>query len=293
MEKKFDLMCLGEILLRLSPQNHERIVRGETFVKQVGGAELNVASGVSLLGLRTGILSQVPDNAVGGYVKNGIRFCGVCDEYLAVDSEPDGRLGIYYYEDGAYPRKPSVVYDREHTSFRKLTAEDVPETLFGQVRCFHTSGITLALSRQCRETAVTLMKRFREAGALISFDVNYRANLWSGEEARAAVEEILPLVDIFFCSESTARLTFLKEGAVRGVMREFADQYGISVVATTSRVVHSPKRHTMSSVIYDARNQQYYEEKPYENIDVVDRIGSGDAYVGGVLYGLLSEGGGC
>ena len=112
MKKDFDLLSLGEILLRLSPPNNERIVRGETFQKQVGGAELNVVSGVSLLGLRTGIISKLPANPLGTYAKNRVRFCGVSDDYLVYDHDQDARLGIYYYEDGAYPRKPSVVYDR-------------------------------------------------------------------------------------------------------------------------------------------------------------------------------------
>lgn len=103
MKKDFDLLSLGEILLRLSPPNNERIVRGETFQKQVGGAELNVVSGVSLLGLRTGVISKLPDNALGTYAKNRVRFCGVSDDYLVYDQDPDARLGIYYYEDGAYP----------------------------------------------------------------------------------------------------------------------------------------------------------------------------------------------
>ena len=93
MKKDFDLLSLGEILLRLSPPNNERIVRGETFQKQVGGAELNVVSGVSLLGLRTGVISKLPDNALGTYAKNRVRFRGVSDDYLVYDQDPDARLG--------------------------------------------------------------------------------------------------------------------------------------------------------------------------------------------------------
>ena len=119
MKKDFDLLSLGEILLRLSPPDNERIVRGETFQKQVGGAELNVVSGAALLGLRTGIISKLPDNSLGIYAKNRVRFCGVSDDYLVYDKEEDARLGIYFYENGAYPRKPSVVYDRRHASFCK------------------------------------------------------------------------------------------------------------------------------------------------------------------------------
>jgi 2-dehydro-3-deoxygluconokinase len=146
MRRDFDLLSLGEILLRLSPPDNERIVRGDTFQKQVGGAELNVVSGVSLLGLRTGMISMLPDNALGTYAKNRVRFCGVSDDYLIYDKDTDARLGIYYYENGAYPRKPSVVYDRKHASFCKFSADDFPEEMYGSTRCFHTTGITLALS---------------------------------------------------------------------------------------------------------------------------------------------------
>ena len=138
-----------------------------------------------------------------------------------------------------------------------------------------------------------MIKRFKEKGTLISFDVNFRLNLWSGEEAKACIQEILPYVDIFFCSEDTARLTFQKEGNVREMMKSFAAEYPISVMASTQRTVHSPKVHSFGSVIYDAKEDVFYEEEPYENIEVVDRIGSGDAYVSGVLFGLLSEGGNC
>lgn len=289
MNKSFDLLALGEVLLRLSPPSNERLVRGETLQKQVGGAELNVVSGVSLLGLRTGIISKLPSNDIGTYAKNRIRFCGVSDDYLVYDDSHDARLGVYYYENGAYPRKPGIVYDRMYTSINKIAVSDFEEELFVSTRCFHTSGITLALSSQCRKTAVEMMKRFKEAGALISFDVNFRGNLWTGNEARECIEEILPYVDIFFCSEDTARLTFLKEGDAKSIMKSFTETYPISIVASTQRIVHSPKVHTFGSVIYDARKNTFYEEEPYRNIEVVDRIGSGDAYVSGVLYGLLSK----
>ena len=134
-----------------------------------------------------------------------------------------------------------------------------------------------------------MIRRFKEAGALISFDVNFRGNLWTGDEARECIEQILPYVDIFFCSEETARLTFLKTGDAKEIMKSFTADYPISIVASTQRIVHSPKVHTFGSIIYDARSDKYYEEEPYHNIEVVDRIGSGDAYVSGVLYGLLSE----
>lgn len=288
-KRGFDLLALGEILLRLSPPVNERLTRGEAFQKQAGGAELNVVSGTSLLGLRTGIISRVPANDLGRYIQNRVRFCGVSDDYLVYDNSKDSRLGIYYYEYGAHPRKPNVVYDRKNTAFTQISIDDFPEGMFTSARCFHTTGITLALGQKTRDTAIEMIKRFKENGTLISFDVNFRGNLWTGDEARECIEQILPYVDVFFCSEETARLTFKKEGTVQEMMKSFTKDYKISVVASTQRIVHSPKVHSFGSCIYDAINDCYVQEKPYENIDVVDRIGSGDAYISGALYGLLSH----
>ncbi len=289
MKKEFDLLSLGEIMLRLSPPSNERMTRGDTFSKQAGGAELNSATGAAMLGLRCGIISKLPANDLGMYIKNRVRLCGVSDDYLVYDESSDARLGVYYYESGAYPRKPRIVYDRKNTSINKLSISDFDENIFSSARCFHTSGITLALSPELRATAIEMIKRFKECGTIISFDVNFRGNLWTGPEAKACIETILPYVDIFFCSEETARLTFLKEGDARSIMKSFTEDFPVSIVASTQRIVHSPKRHTFGSIIYSAKDDTYYEEAPYADIEVVDRIGSGDAYISGVLYGLLSH----
>lgn len=287
-EKEFDALALGEILLRLSAPDNERIVRGDSFQKCVGGAELNVVSGISLLGLRTGIISKIPATDIGTYAKNRIRFCNVSDDYLIFDESKEARLGIYYYENGAYPRKASVVYDRKYTSINTIDLSEIPDSAYSSTRLFHTSGITLALSKQSREVALEMIKRFKAAGAMISFDVNFRANLWSEEEAREYIGAILPYIDILFVSEETSRRTFKKTGSLREMMKSFTDDYNISYVASTERKVISPKKHTFSSTIYNAKEDKYYEEPAYENIEVVDRIGSGDAYVAGALYGLLA-----
>ncbi len=292
-DRNFDLLTFGQLLLRLSPPANERLSRGDTFVKQVGGAELNVAVGASLLGLHTGIISKLPSHDIGSFMKGKIRSFGVSDDYFIYDDSPSARVGIYYYENGAYPRKPKVIYDRQGSSFYSLDIDDIPEEVYAATKCFHTTGITMALSPHLRDTTIEMIKRFKAAGTLVSFDVNYRANLWTGDEARACIEQILPYVDIFFCSEETARLTFLKTGTAKEMMKSFTDEYPISIVASTQRIVHSPKSHTFGSVMYDKTTDTYYEEEPYRNIEVVDRIGSGDAYISGALYGLLSSGGDC
>ena len=197
-KKSFEVLSLGEILLRLSPPSNERLVRGDSLRKQTGGAELNVASGIAMLGLRTGIISKIPDNDIGYFVKNYIRFCGVSDDYLVYDKSRNARLGIYFYEDGASPRKPAIVYDRQHSSIHSLSIEDIPQDIYGETRCFHTSGITLALGEEVRSCAIEMIRRFKAAGAMISFDVNFRANLWRDEaQARACIEQILPCGRVF------------------------------------------------------------------------------------------------
>ncbi len=287
MSKEFDLITMGEIMLRLSPPTGERLVRGEIFEKKTGGAELNVASGVSLLGLRTGIISKLPFNPIGTYIKNRTRFLGVSDDCLIYDTEPGARLGLYYYESGAHPRKPNVVYDRAGSSMTRIRSDEIDPAIFGKARMFHTSGITLALCQNTREVALECIRRFKDAGAAISFDVNYRAALWSEEDARETIEQILPLVDVLFVSEETSRRMFQKTGDLHDIMKSYCAEYGIKLVATTQRTVQSPKKHTFTSTIYSAASDRFYEEEPYRDIDVVDRIGSGDSYVAGALFGLL------
>lgn len=292
-KRSFDLVTFGQLLLRLSPPGNERLSRCDMFENQVGGAELNVASGAALLGLHTGIISKLPAHDIGSFLRGKIRSYGISDDFFIYDQNPNARVGLYYYENGAYPRKPKVIYDRTGSSFYSLDISEIPEEVYSATRCFHTSGITLALSKKARETTIEMIKKFKAAGTMVSFDVNFRANLWTGEEAREAIEQILPYVDVFFCSEETARLTFKKSGTAKEMMKSFTKEYPISIVASTQRVVHSPKRHSFGSVMYNAASDQYYEEEPYRDIDVVDRIGSGDAYIAGALYGLLACGGDC
>lgn len=290
MDYKYDVITLGEILLRLSTPVNGRLAQGDTFMKHLGGAELNIASEIGQLGLKTAIISKIPHNLLAAFIKNQLNSSRVSENYLIEDSSDDSRIGIYYYEYGSYPRKPRVVYDRKHSSINNIDKKDVPQTMYYNTRLFHTSGITLGLGAKAQDFAVHCIKEFKKHGALISFDVNYRANLWSGEEARACIESILPYVDIFFCSEDTARLTFKKSGSIEEIQKSFCEQYPISMIASTERTVITPKKHNFTSIIYSAKDDTYYREQPYNNIDVVDRIGSGDAYVSGALYGYLKHG---
>lgn len=283
----FDLVSMGEVMLRLSPPRHSRIVDSDVFEKRAGGAELNVVSGVALLGLRTGIISMLPQNELGTFLKNRIRYTGVSDDLLQYDTSPEARLGVYYYEMGAAPRKPTIVYDRKNASVNRLCLADIPENVYAETRMFHLSGISLALSPALRANAMELVRRFKAGGACISFDVNYRANLWGEAEAKACIEQLLPLVDILFISEETSRRMFAKTGELSEIQKSYCADYGVKIVATTQRTVISPRKHDFTSVIYCAETDCFYSEQPYRDIEVIDRIGSGDAYVAGALYGLL------
>lgn len=286
--EQFDVLGLGEVMLRLSPPNKDRLTTSGTFDKNAGGSELNVMSGVAMLGLRSGIITKIPEHALGKFVRNHIRLAGVSDDYLVMDPSPAARLGAYYYEMGVHPRKPSVIYDRANSSFTSLTSDEIQGDPFKQTRAFHVSGITLGLGASPRALTLDLLHRFKSAGALISFDVNYRANLWSEEEALRVITGVLPLVDMLFVSEETSRRMLRRQGTPEEIMMGFASQFGMKMVAMTMRTVSSPTRHNWDSMLFDASSARFFREEPYTDIEVVDRIGSGDAYVAGVLAGILT-----
>lgn len=284
----YDLIGLGEVMLRLSPPDKEKISQSETFVKNAGGSELNVVSGAAMLGIRSAIITKLPENKMGHFIRNKIRYGNVSDDYIIYDHSPEKRLGIYYYESGAYPRKSSVIYDRANSSVCSLSLSELPSDIYDKTKIFHVSSITMALSPSLKETTLELIKRFKEAGTYISFDVNYRASLWSEEEAREVVESIFPYVDFLFVSEETSRRMLQRTGTLEEIMQGYANDCGCTLIATTRREVISPTHHNFNSkMLFKGK---FYEEKPYNNIEVIDRIGSGDAYLAGVLYGLVKYG---
>lgn len=287
--KEFGLVCSGEMIMRLSPLNNEMLVQGHMLEKQMGGAEFNVASGVSILGEKTAVVTKLPKNELGKFAKKIIDSNGVSDEFVVYDESKNKRLAIYYYEYGSSPRKPNVTYDRQNSSFQSFKADEVNSLVYNRTEIFHTSGITLGLCETSNKLTHDLIKNFKDGGALISFDVNFRRNLWTEEEARVEIEKLLPSVDILFASEETFRKMFQKTGNLEEIIRAFAKEFNISFIASTQRTVNSPKSHNFTSLIYNRKNDAFYREAPYENIEIVDRIGSGDAYVAGVLYGILKH----
>ena len=289
--RPFRVLSLGEVMLRLSPFGKERIAFSDSFSKTAGGSELNVAAGVAALGMRAGIITKLPDNEIGEFVKHKIRFSGVSDDFVLYDTRADKRLGIYYSESGAYPRLPEVLYDRHGSSFTTLKLDELPTNVFHSADVFHLSGITLALGDNIRAVAIDVLHRFRNAGALISFDVNYRASLWSDEAAREAIRSVLPLVNVLFVSEETLRKMLNECGTLSEIQEKYAKLYpALRIIASTQRRVKSARTHSFTSLAYDTDDKRHYSESAYEDIDVIDRIGSGDAYVAGALYGFIKDG---
>ena len=180
----FDLISFGEVMLRLSPPNKEKISQSETFEKNCGGSEFNVASGAANLGIRAAVVTKLPKNKMGHFISRRIRYGNVSDDYVIWDDSEEKRLGIYYYESGVYPRKSAVVYDRAGASICSLKLSEIPDEIYERTRMFHISSISLALDPNLRETALEMIKLMKRNGVAISFDVNYRATLWSEEEAK-------------------------------------------------------------------------------------------------------------
>lgn len=286
-KKTYDFVALGESLMRMSAAGDQRICNGGSFTARIGGSELNVCSGMARLGRRAGFISCLPGNDIGRFALHEIQRMGVRRELISTDNEKDARLGVYYTEGGASPRKPKVVYDRSHSSAAKLDLNLLPQSVYSDTKIFHTTGITLALP-SVRGTAIEAIKRFHAGGALISFDVNYRANLWDEQTARRVLTEVFPYVDILFISEESSRRMFGKTGTLREIMKSFAAEFHIRIVATSARKVISEKEHAWNSTVYSAEKDEFFTDTPYSPISVVDRIGSGDAFDAGVLYGLLA-----
>ena len=246
---EFDIIGLGEVMLRLSAPNKEKISQCEVFEKEAAGTELNVASGAAMLGARSALLTKLPSSKMGHFIRNRIRYGDVSDDYIVYDDSPTKRLGIYYSETGAYPRKSAVIYDRAGSSATTLTIDEIPADIYEKTKIFHVSSISLAIGEGLRATAIEAIRRFKAAGAMISFDVNYRATLWSEEEAKQVVESVFPYVDFLFVSEETSRRMLQRTGTLEEIMRGYAKDYGCTLVATTRREVVSPMRHNFGSKI--------------------------------------------
>lgn len=270
-------VCLGETMLMFAPPRYELIEHCDRFTAYSGGSESNVAIGLERLGIHTGWMGKLPDNALGHKIVNGIRAHGV-DTSRCVWTE-EGRVGTFFVEWGAYPRPLKTIYDRAGSVAATLTADELDWDYLGRAEWLHLTGITPALSETCRESTVQIVIRARERGCKVSFDVNYRSLLWSSGEARAAFQEILPHVNLLITTEADATMLLGKElGREKLVISLFGRYHPDAVVITCG---------ADGSIAYDG--DDVYRSRGYD-VHTVNRLGAGDAFDAGLLYGYLTLG---
>jgi 2-dehydro-3-deoxygluconokinase len=266
-----DLVTLGEALLRLSVPSPGRFETARQLDVQIGGAEANVAAACARLGLRTAWISALPDNAWAERVRRELCGHGVDCAYVA--SIPDSRLGTYFLEYGVAPRAIHVLYDRRDSAFVRLTPEMVDWEPVRRARLVHISGVTPALGHNSR----ALVRRLLDEAPVVSFDVNYRASLWSAAEARAFAESVLPQVRYFFIGQNEARTVFNESGppdAILDNLARFAPKATIALLQGQEG----------STVLDDGR---VWRPTIRHAVQLVDPIGAGDAYVAGYLWAVL------
>ncbi|PKM48879.1 MAG: 2-dehydro-3-deoxygluconokinase [Firmicutes bacterium HGW-Firmicutes-7] len=291
------VVTFGEIMLRLMPPNLKRIVQTDAFDVVYGGGEANVAVSLANYGIDTYFITKVPKNAVGQSAINHLRRYGVKTDYIIRGGD---RIGIYFLEMGASQRPSSVIYDRAHSAIAKAEMNDFNwEEIFKNDGWFHFTGITPAISDMAAAITLEACKIAKKLGLTISADLNYRKKLWSTEKAGKVMSELMQYVDIAIGNEEDAEKVFgikavntdVNKGALdlseyKEVSKELVRRFGFKYVAITLRESLSASDNMWSGLLYDGT--EYYFSKKYK-IHIVDRVGGGDSFAAGIIYGLLSE----
>jgi len=283
-----DVVTFGETMIRLAAPDFRRLEQVTSLEVTVGGAELNVATGIARLGLRSAWVSRLPQNPLGRMARNKANEFGVDTSHLVWVA--NDRMGLYFVEYGAAPRASSVLYDREGSAISRIQPGEVKwdEVLRG-ARLFHTTGITPALSDSAAAAVAEAMQAAKKHDCLISYDLNYRAKLWSAEKARRVQEPLMEMVDILSTTEEDTEKVFgVKADSYVDVAKILIDRFGFKVVTITLRETPSVLRNTWTAIAVDQAGQ-VYDDRTYD-IEVVDRVGGGDAYTAGFLYGYLTKG---
>ncbi len=280
----YDLVSFGESMIRLTPPNHQRVEQAHSFDVGVSGAELNTATGVSRLGLKTAWVSRLVDSPAGRLIANSAREQQVDVSHVVWVKE--GRVGLYYYEMGASTRASQVYYDRRHSAMSEIMPGEVNwGPILEGTRAFHTSGITPGLSASAADATTEALKAAKKAGCTISLDINYRSRLWTKEAAREYLSRVLGLVTILFTTQDEAETVFGIRDSAEQVACALAEQFRIPTVAITMREAPTVLRGKWSSLAY--HQGQVYRGRQIE-LELIDRMGSGDAYDAGFIYGYLT-----
>lgn len=294
MEKK--VVTFGEIMLRLSPHGYLRLIQADSMAVSYGGAEANVAVSLANFGLKSCFVSKLPHNALGQAAENHLRRFGVETKNILWGGE---RLGIYFAETGASQRASLVVYDRAGSAMSQLKPGDISwEEIFSGKDWFHFTGITPALGDNPAEAVLEAAKKATEAGLTVSCDLNYRQRLWSPEKAERVMSSLMGYVDILIGNEEDAGKVFgieakgtditaadLSAEAYSQVAEQLLSRFALQKVAMTLRKSYSASDNGWSALLHDG--SQTYKSREYK-IHIVDRVGGGDSFCGGLIYGLLS-----
>jgi 2-dehydro-3-deoxygluconokinase len=279
-----DLVSLGEVMLRLSPPKYERLRQATRLDVAVAGSQLNVAANFAQLGGTAAFVSQLPANELGALARDTCRGYGVDVSHLRLGA--GGRMGVNYVEFGATPRAGVAIYDRAGSAASLIAPADFDwAEITRGARLAYTDGIFPGLGAGCFEATLAFLAAARAQGAITCFDVNYREHLWTVERARAAWQEILPLVDILATNRSVSELVFGYEGTDETLLTAYRDSFGCRTVCLTQREMFGVLRGAWSSkALHEGVEVQ---GRRYE-FDVVDRFGTGDAWFAGFLYGTLA-----
>ena len=280
-----DVVTFGETMVRLSPPNHRRLEQTNLLDVSIGGAEWNVAVDLSRLGISTAWVSRLTDNALGWMIRNKAREHGVDTSHITWTK--GDRIGIYFVEFGATPRPSSVLYDRANSSISQVKPGEIDwkEALKG-ARWFHTSGITPALSASAAQVTAEALQAAKKAGCKVSYDLNYRGRLWTEEEARKCQEPLMEHIDVLFSTEEDTRKVLGITGKdYREVARKLAEKFSFEVVCITLREDVSVLRNRWTAIAYAAG--KIYDDRTYD-VEIVDRVGAGDSYTAGFVYGYLT-----
>jgi 2-dehydro-3-deoxygluconokinase len=279
-----DIVTFGEAMVRLSPPDRERLEQASSLDMRVGGAELNVSVGAARLGVSASWVSRLPENPLGRFVNNQARQFGVDTSHMAWS--PDDRMGVYFIEFGAAPRATSVLYDRRDSAFAKADSSDFDwSAIFADAKVFHATGITPALSSSVAHITIEAMKAAKAAGLLVSFDPNYRAKLWSREQAADSLVPLLEYVDILVTNGADAAGLFGAEAESDiDVAKFLAGKYHIDIVAIPGREQNTAWGHSRRAVAY--ADGTPYTSREY-HIEMVDTIGGGDSFTAAFLCGII------
>ena len=290
--------CFGEVLLRLSAPGHERLFQSGALDASFGGAEANVAVSCANFGMDTRLVTRLPLGDVGDACVRFLRSFGVDVSHV---TRGEGRMGVYYLERGAAQRPSKVIYDRAESAFSHASAGELDwDRILDGVGWFHWTGITPALSESSAALTLKACRLARERGIVVSCDLNYRRKLWSKERAHQVMGQLMEYVDVCFANEEDAACVLgiqasgadvergiVDAGRYLPVAERISDQFGCGHVTVTLRESHSASRNGWSGLLYDAATRSMAVSRTYQ-LEIVDRVGGGDAFAAGIIFGLAN-----